>query len=131
MAKQQNHEGELYLVNPKHLIKKKDWGKYLTAKGNTLNKRLVMVGKQKRGKIAQVSNLTTKATPTQISRNQRVKLSKTFPNKDSYADTNTIGKSRLSGKKFKIGVAPLNKPTKIAHPDDLEKYRKARKARGR
>ena len=131
MAKQENHEGDIYLVNPKHLIKKKDWGKYINVKNGTINKRLVIVGEQRRGKVAQISNLTTKATPTQITRKQRVRLDKTFPNKNSYADTNTLGKSRLNGKKFKIGRPPLTKAKNILHSEDLKAYKEARKARGR
>jgi len=131
--KSKNHEGEIYLVNPKHVVKKKDITQYNHAKGSkSKNKRLVMIGIQRGGKRVQISEITTKATDKQIRRKQKVELSNTKLSKKSYVDTNTIGKSRLTSKNFKVGDQPLKKPIKTkANKEDLKTYKAARKDRGR
>lgn len=130
--KKKNHIGKIYAVNPKHIVKKRDWESYEKIKGkNANNDRLVMVGVQKKNKKVQVSNLTTKATSDQIDKKHKVRLYETYKNKKSYVDTNTIGKSRLTGKNFKVGQSPLNKPIKKAKDKDIQDYQNARKVRGR
>lgn len=131
--KSTNHEGEIYLVNPKHVVKKKDRAQYNRTKGSkSKNKRLVMVGVQRGGKRVQISEITTKATDKQLRRKQKIELSNTKLSKKSFVDTNTIGKSRLTNKNFKVGDQPLKKPVKTkVSKDDLKTYKKARKDRGR
>jgi hypothetical protein len=133
MAKQRKkkHVGEIYYVDPKHLVKSKDWNKYKKSKGNNPNPRPVMVGIENSSKKVQVSQMYSKASPKQVSRNQRIKMDKTYPKKSSYVDTNTMAKSKSSNKKFKIGEDPLLTPTKKADSKDINKYQQSRKKRGR
>lgn len=128
--KVKTHVGEIYAINPKHVVhSSKDYNK---AKGShAKNKRLVMVGVEKSSKKVQVSNMTTKATKKQVNRKQRVRLSETYPNKTSYVNTDTVAKSKITKKHFKVGIPPLTKPQAKAKPGDIKSYQKARKARGR
>jgi|SRR5690625_162395 len=131
--KQTNNEGTIYRIAPEHVVKKRDLSKYNKVKGTkATNPRPVMVAVQRKGKRVQISEMTTKATQKQIDKKQRVKLDKTYPNKNSYVNTNTIGKSRKTGKNFKVGEPPLTRAqNKKVHSDDLDKFKKARKKRGR
>ena len=128
MAKKKN-EGEIYYVDPRHVVKDKNWNSYAKTKGsNALNERPVMIGVQKNSKV-QVSELTSKSTANKLNKDHSVRLKNTFPKKPSFVDTNTIGKSRLSKKPFKLGKEPLttNKKSNIkVHPDDMTKYKDAR-----
>lgn len=128
-----NHEGEIYRIPNEHVVKKSNMKLFKEKKkGTSSNPRPVMIAIQKSGKRVQISELTKQASYEQISKQQRVRLSKTYPNKNSHADTNTIGKSRKTGKNFVIGKDPLIKPdNKKIHKDDMEEYKKARKRRGR
>lgn len=128
--KKKSHVGEIYSIDPRHVVKKKNIEKYNKVKSdNKSNNRLVMVSEQRAGKRVQVSQMTTKASEQQLSRKQRVKLEKTYKNKDSYVNTDTQGKSRLTGKNFTIGKDPLLKKQKNAHKDDLLEFQNARKSR--
>lgn len=128
--KKKNHVGEIYSIDPRHVIKKNELKDYNKNKGLAKNNnRLVMVSEQRAGKRVQVSKMTTKVSDQQLARKQRVKLEKTYKNKDSYVNTDTQGKSRLTGKNFVIGKDPLLKKQKNAHKDDLVEFEKARKSR--
>lgn len=128
MAKKKS-EGEIYFVDPRHVVKDKNWSVYSKSKGSEAqNKRPVMIGVQKNSKV-QVSELTTKSTASKLSKDHSVRLKNTFPKKPSFVDTNTIGKSRLSKKPFKLGKDPLTATQKSnlkVHPDDMKKYKEAR-----
>ena len=128
-----NNEGQIYRVSPEHLVKKRDLDRYNKAKGNKANNpRPVMIAVQRKGSRVQISEMTTKATQEQISKKQKVKLAKTYPNKNSYVNTNTIGKSRKTGKIFKVGEVPLtNLQNKKVNNYDFEEFKKPRKKRGR
>jgi hypothetical protein len=132
-TKKKNHEGEIYYVSPKHIVKKKEFNSYKQSKGgNASNKRPVVVGVQRKGTKVQISKLTTKASKKQIDKKQKVELKKTFSSSNGYyIDTNTIAKSRLTNKPFEIGKTPLNKTKRDIHQEDLKAYKEARKARGR
>lgn len=115
-------------------MKKENWRKYreekIKQKKNPDNKRPVMVGIQRK-KTVQISQLTSKASIEQINKKQKVKLTNTFPNKNNYVDTNTISKSKKTKKPFVAGKFPLNKAEKKVDKKDLDKYKEARKQRGR
>lgn len=130
MAKNKKHIGEIYYVNPRHLIKPSEWSNYVLKRG--VSKRPVAVTIQNSGKRVQVSQITHQSTQNQIERNQRIKMENTFrTNGTSYLNTDTVSKSKLTKKKFVIGKAPLKKTTKKVDQKDLETYFKARKRRGR
>lgn len=124
------HVGEIYAINPRHIVKNQT--AYNNAKGNqSTNKRLVMVGVEKSSKKVQISNMTTKAKQSELNRYQKVQFNQTYPNKNSFVSTNTISKSNLTKKHFRIGEPPLTKIQRKASPSDITKYQKARKLRGR
>jgi len=128
--------GRVYSIKPEHIVKSKDLKTYKETKAkrgdNASNKKIVAVTVQNRGKKVQVSAVTTKANEQQIKRNQKSLLETTNFKKKSYLDTNTIAKSRKTGKHFEIGIDPLvskNRESKKITKDDLDKYNKKRKKR--
>lgn len=126
------HEGEIYLVSPRHVVAKKDIDAYNKLKGDKAkNKRLVMVGVEKSGKKVQLSNMTTKTTQKELVRKQHIKLKYTYPSKESFVETNTTARSKATNKKFRIGSSPLVAPVAKVHDSDLANYKKARKQRKR
>ncbi|MDZ4195960.1 MAG: hypothetical protein U1C51_01790 [Candidatus Izemoplasmatales bacterium] len=123
------HEGEIYLVSPRHVVDKKDIDTYNKLKGDKAkNKRLVMVGVEKSGKKVQLSNMTTKATKKQVDKKWKVPLKNTF-NNPSYVETTTISKSKSTKKPFILGKPPLANNKGMVHNDDLKRYKSAREQR--
>lgn len=124
-----SHEGQIYLVSPKHVVQKKDLPTYNAVKGKkATNKRLVMVGVEKSGKKVQVSNMSTKATQKQLRMKWKVPLKKSFVS-PSYVDSNTIFQSKLTRKHFRIGEPPLMNPKGVVHQQNLKQYKKVREQR--
>ena len=123
--------GNIYYVDPKHLIKPEDMADYSLAR-NTNKKRPVMVTVQKRNDGVQISKMTTvKPTKKQIDRYQKVKLDdeSKLKAKDSYLDTRTMSKSEATNKKFKLGEDPLKNSPRKASNNDINNVNKARKKR--
>lgn len=126
--------GEIYYVHYKHLVRPEGWNNYARNKGPAANNfRPVMVGVQRRGNHVQVSEITHQASSGQLSKHQRVRLSKTFPNQSSYINTDTISRSKLTRQKFAVGQPPLkhNVSARRVQRKDLNNYKRSRRLRGR
>ncbi len=130
--KEKKHVGKIFAVNAKHVINKNEWSDYKKTKGSKAkNKRLVMVASEKENDIVKIAKMTTKASEEKIKKGLKVRLSKTYPKKKSFVDTDSISKSKLTNKRFKVGETPLTKVQKNVHPDDLSQYQRARKKRSK
>lgn len=123
--------GSVYYINPKHLVPPDEMIEYSKSKKGQVNNRPVMVAIERKNNTVQLSRMTSKATPKQIALNQKVRLKHTYPGDKKYIDTNTISKSKASGKKFKIGEDPLLKSKSKVNQKDINNYNLARKKRGR
>jgi len=127
--KRKSYVGRIYVVEPEHIIKKRDLANYKASKQSSANnKRPVFVSVQRRGKRVQVSSMTSKARLTDISKGYRLKLERTYPNRESYVKTESIGKSRKTGMNFRIDKDPLTRSNlKIqANQEDIVKHQQAR-----
>lgn len=121
--KKQDYLGEIYYVHPKHLVSKKDWKKYAEVKQN-MNLRPVAVTVVKKTSV-QVSKIT-KSKPRKES--YATKLEYTNLPHESFMDNRTLGKSKKTGKKFKLNENPLlNKSRVKIDSRDLNKHEQARK----
>lgn len=128
--KSKSNIGNIYFVDPKHLVKPKDRAAYERARDHT-KKRPIMIAVEKSNSV-QVSQITTvKPTEKQRRRHQMVELENTpaSSGKKNYADTRTIAKSRSTNKKFQIGQDPLNNSKRKVHDEDVKKFQRARKKR--
>lgn len=126
------HIGKIFYVDFRHIVKPEDWEYYRSQSGrNPYNGRPVIVAVQRRGKYVQISKITHIATARHLRRFQRVRLQHTFPNENSYADTNTISKSRMTNKKFVVGEAPLRNSRRKANQNDINSFMRYRRYRGR
>jgi len=127
--KRKSYIGRIYTIEPEHIIKKRDLANYKTSKQSAANnKRPVLVSVQRTGKRVQVSSMTSKAQPTDIAKGYRTKLEKTYPGRESYVKTESIGKSRKTGMNFMIDKDPLTRSNlKIqAKQEDVGKHQRAR-----
>lgn len=126
-----NHKGDIYYVDPKHLVKSSDNNEY--AKRRDPNrKRPVIIGEQKKKDIVQVSQLTTQVpTEKQKRRYYIVEMIDTpaKSGKSNYVDTRTIAKSKSTNEVFKIGKEPLIKVKGRISDKDYKSYSDARKRR--
>jgi hypothetical protein len=131
MKTKKRYVGDIYFVDPIHIVEKHRISQYNKLKGSKAgNKRPVMVGIEKSGNKVQISDISTKAKRHELERNLVVELKNTKLNHRSYVDTSTRSKSELTRKHFKVGESPLVKKSKIkVNSQDIDDYNKARNAR--
>lgn len=131
LANKKNYVGDIYFIDPKHVVEKNRLNKYVSSKGlKANNKRPVMIGVEKSGKKVQVSDISTKATKNEIKNKLVVELKNTNLKHKSYVDTSTRAKSEATKKHFKVGIPPLIGKSKIkVDSKDIKAYLSARKSR--
>ncbi|MCU0104726.1 hypothetical protein N7603_03555 [Acholeplasma vituli] len=131
MKKKKGYVGDIYFIDPSHVIEKNRLQKYTEIKGSkSSNKRPVMVGIEKSSKKVQISDISTKATKAEINKKMMVPLKNTKLKQKSYVDSSTKSKSELTRKHFKVGEPPLVNKSKIKVDNrDIAEYELSRKKR--